>query len=303
MSAARNASSGACYANDRCAPPANVMAAQPQRNGGKQTDQQKGHHRGIGHRRQLVLRAQAFVIARPLFGDLQVLAVLGWLVAVKRHLDAAGCAVYVEVAFLPGEHPIHPVWPRNPGLLDEIERRRVPMKPRLQIRLRQSAAFLRRGARARSVLGNLVLEAHHLAGRSHIEAVLLLLLRPEPAIGPPPEPDTRSHDAVGLLEAQFAFEEGLGFVIERKTRSLAVRAGVVALFGKESPGDCSRIRAIDAKIDGCLGKGAVEVPERKPSRARQQGQADDQKAVIGAAQAIFSCSRRHNDSPCVPFYL
>ena len=130
-------------------------------------------------------------------------------------------------------------------------------------------------------------EAGQLAGRSDLDAVLLLLLRPEPSVGPAPQADARAHDAVGLLQAGFALEERLGLVVEAEARGLPVALDAVALPGQKTPGENLRIVAAHAEIDGGFRKSPVEVAYRIPGGPGEQYQTDGDETVIGGAQPFF----------------
>ena len=79
-----------------------------------------------------------------------------------------------------------------------------------------------------------MLEAREFARGSDIDAILLLLKRPEPAVGPAPQPDARSHDAVGLLQAGFALQERFGVVVVAEAGSATVTGGWEALLPEEA---------------------------------------------------------------------
>ena len=58
--------------------------------------------------------------------------------------------------------------------------------------------------------------------RRDVDAELLFLQGPKPAIGPAPQADARAHDPVGLLQSGLALEEGFGVVVEGEAGGLPV---------------------------------------------------------------------------------
>ena len=218
-----------------------------------------------------VLGAQALVIAGPLLGDFEVLAVAGDLVAEEGHFDAVGGVVEIEIALLPGVSAVDAVRAGDFGGVDELER---GGSRRMRVR-RKSSASARAcvgGGGTSGVLGDLVPEAGELAARGDIDAELLFLEGAEPAVRPTPEADAGAHDAVGLFEPGLALEEGLGVVVEGEAGGLTVSCRVVALAGEEGAGEGLAIGAIDAEVDGGLGEGAVEITGGEPGGGGEQSE-------------------------------
>ncbi len=85
----------------------------------------------------------------------------------------------------------------------------------------------------------------------------------------------------------FTFEKGLGLVVEGELRRLAIVFEAVSLIAEEVLGDGQRAGAADFEIDGSFGEGPVEVSYAKPRGARQQHGADEDKAIVGRAEAFF----------------
>ena len=54
------------------------------------------------------------------------------------------------------------------------------------------------------------------------------------------------------------------------------------LAGEEGSGERLAIGAIDAKVDGGLGEGAVEISGGEPGGRGEERDADRQEAVVGA---------------------
>ena len=161
---------------------------------------------------------------------------------------------------------------------------------RMRVRRKSSASgagLVGGGGGAGGVFGDLVPKAGEFAARRDVDAELLFLQRAEPAVGPAPEPDAGPHDAVGLFESRLALEECLGVVVEGEAGGLAVAGRVVVLAGEESGGERLAFGAVDAEVDGGLGKGAVEVADGEPGRRGEEGEADRQEAVVGAVEAVF----------------
>ena len=131
-----------------------------------------------------------------------------------------------------------------------------------------------------------MLEAHELAGRRDIDAVLLFLERAEPAVAPAPQPHAGSHDAVGAFQARFPLEERLCLIVEIESRGLPVAADGVISFPEEARGQRLRVAAIYAEIDRRLGKRAIEIPHGEPGRNAQQGQAHGDETVVRRAQPV-----------------
>jgi hypothetical protein len=70
----------------------------------------------------VVFRAEAFVVARPLVGNLEILAVSADLVAEYGDGNAIGAVVDVEIALFPGEDAVGAMRPGDAGRFHEIER-------------------------------------------------------------------------------------------------------------------------------------------------------------------------------------
>ena len=118
------------------------------------TTQHQGHG-GIDGGGDFVLGAQALVVARPLFGHLEVFAIAADLVAEDGDFDAVGGVVQLEIAFLPGERAVDAMRARDVGGFDEIERRGVAGEARAQEIFGQGACLRGGGGGARGVLGQL----------------------------------------------------------------------------------------------------------------------------------------------------
>ena len=136
------------------------------------------------------------------------------------------------------------------------------------------------------VFGNVVIEAYQLAFGRDIDAELFLLLRAEPAERPAPQPHPAAHQLVGALQTQLAFEEGFAGIVVVEAGGFPVSGGVEAQGGQDLAGQRGGLVATHPEIDGGLRKGAVEVAGGIPHAARQQDGADEQKAVVLAAQLV-----------------
>ena len=75
-------------------------------------------------------------------------------------------------------------------------------------------------------------------------------------------------DLVGSLQAEFAFEEGLGVSIVLEDGAVAVVACVQAALGQEGGGLVASLIAGDLEVDGSLWKCLIE-------EGNADGQADD----------------------------
>ena len=104
--------------------------------------------------------------------------------------------------------------------------------------------------------------------------------------GPAPQADARAHDPVGLLESGFAFEKGLGIVVEGEAGGLAVAGEAVALLVEELAGEGSACVAIDAEIDGGFGEGAVKIADGEPGGGGEEGEANRDEPVVAGFQAV-----------------
>ena len=193
----------------------------------------------------------------------------------------------VEVAFLPGEDAVHPVGARHAGAFHEIERRRVATGARAQEILGQTARLFGRDGGPRGVLRDLVIEPGEIAGGRDIGAEFFLLQGAEPAERPAPQMHARAHDPVGFLQAQFALQERLGIVVEGEAGGVSVAGEAIVLRRQELPGALLGFGAAHPKVDGSFRKGAVEIAGRVPGGAGQQGQADDDEAIVGRRETLF----------------
>ena len=162
-------------ADHRGAPPAHVVTAHPQHDRDHHAGHQHQRHRGIDRRGDFVLGPQALIVALPLLGNLEVLAIAAHLVAQHRDLEAIGGVVQLEIAFLPGEGAVYAMRARHVGGLDEIQRGGVAPQARAQEIFRQRARLRRGGGGPRGIFGQFVFEARQLAQRRDLDVVLFLL--------------------------------------------------------------------------------------------------------------------------------
>ncbi len=93
--------------------PAHIAAPHAHHDHHRQAQNQRHHDGGIDRLRQLVLGAQALIIARPPLGNLEVFAIAPWLLAEHRNLHAVLGVLQIEVALLPGEGAVGAMRPRG----------------------------------------------------------------------------------------------------------------------------------------------------------------------------------------------
>ena len=128
------------------APPADVVPAHPHHDDDHQADDEHQRQGEIDGGGDFVFGAQALVIAGPLLGDFEVLAVAADLVAEEGDFDAIGGVVQLEIALLPGEGAVDAMGAGDVGGFDEVERGGVAGEAGAQEILGQGAC-LRRGWR------------------------------------------------------------------------------------------------------------------------------------------------------------
>ena len=250
-------------------------------------DHQHQRHRGIDRGGDFVLGPQALVVALPLFGNLEVLAIAADLIAEHGDLEAVGGVVQLEIALFPGERAVHAMRAGHVGGLDEIQRGGVAAQARAQEVFRQRARLRGGGGGPCGIFGQFVFEARQLAERRDLDVVLFLLERAEPAVGPAPEAHARAHDPVGALQAGLAFQEGLGLLVVGELRGLAVAFETVSLIAQKLSGDVPRVFAAHFEIDGSFREGTVKVTHAEPGGGRQQHRADQDEAIVGRAKTFF----------------
>ncbi len=271
--------------HQRRAPPAHVVAPHPHHDHHQHADaeQERGHR--VHQRCRLVAGAQLLVIARPLLRHLQIFAIAARLRAQHGHRNPVRSVAQAEPALLPCEGAVGTVRAHDFGALHEIHRARIAAHAGTQKVLRDRARAAGGRVRPGGVVGQRVGEARQFAARSDLHRELFLLQRAEPAVGPAPQPHARPHDAVGLLQSGFAFQEGLGLVVVIELRGFAVTFHLVVLRGQELRCQHQGLVAVDLKIDRCFGEGAVEIARAEPDRGAEQRETDRNEAVVAGCQA------------------
>ncbi len=174
-------------ADEGGAPPRHVVTAHAHHDDNQHADEEHQGQGGIDGGGDFIFGTQALVIAGPLFGDLEVLAVAAGLIAEDSDFQAVGGVVQLEIALLPGEGAVDAMGAGDVGGLHEVQRGRVAGEASAEEVFGQGARLRGSGGGAGSVFRQHMLEARKLAGRCDFDVVLFLLQGPEPAIGPAPE--------------------------------------------------------------------------------------------------------------------
>ncbi len=133
----------ATQADEGGAPPGHVVAAHAHDDDDQHADHEHQGDGGIDGGGDFVLGAQALVVARPLFGDLEVLAVAADLIAEDGDFQAVGGVVQLEIALLPGEGAVDAVGAGDVVGFDEVQRGGIAGEAGAQEVFGQRARLLR----------------------------------------------------------------------------------------------------------------------------------------------------------------
>ena len=233
--------------------------------------------------RHVVSRAQVLVVARPFLGDFQEFAVAAHAVAVHSHLNAPARLPESHVPLLPGERVI------GAGLallglgFDKVEIGKRAVHGVAQEFFRQGARGGFVQARSRGVLRNLVVVADDLAARGHIHTVFFDLLRPEPAVRPPPQMQAAVGQSVEPLQSLGALEVDLRLVVVIENAGVAVTRQTRAPIGEKTESQRLGIVAVDAKDNRSFRESPPKVLDAEGHRGRSDEQpcSDDPEFARG----------------------
>ncbi len=209
--------------------------------------------------RRPVARAELFVLAGPLLGNLHKFRVARHLIAINLHLDPQAAVAEIHALLFPGERMVGTRGVLLGRRLDKLQVAQVALHHLVQELLRDGASGGWIEVGAGCGFGDLVPEAHHLARRRHVHAEFLLLLRPEPAVGPSPEPQRATRQGVHALQALRALQIDFGLVVIIENCRVPVTLHVNAAFGEELRGDGQGTIPIHPKLDGRLGERSPEI--------------------------------------------
>ena len=233
----------------------------------------------------VIARAELFIVAAPLLGNLEELLVARHLVAVNLSLNAPTAVPELHALLLPGERMVGARGALVAFRLRKLEVTQVALHHFAQESLSNHArcCLVEIGAGCR--FRNCVLEAHHLARGGHVHAELFYLLRLEPAMRPAPKPDRSSRQLVHAVQALGALEVDFGVIIVGKNGGVEICVHAKAAVAQKLRCQRRRVIAVDAQIDGCFWESTPEVLE---ADTRRQGGDYNHKGddpILGSGQS------------------
>ncbi len=128
--------------------------------------------------------------------------------------------------------------------------------------------------------------ADNLSTRADADAKFLFLLRLEKAHVPIPDVEFRRHHPVGLLQAQLAFEVGLGVVVHIKNNGRLVAADIRAQAARKSPGARQRFVSRDAEVHRCFREGSEKIVAGEERAHDAQHHPNQQRAFVGTRETL-----------------
>jgi len=127
---------------------------------------------------------------------------------------------------------------------------------------------------------------HNLAGGADANVKLLLLLRLEKARVPIPDVEFRGHHPVGLLQAEFAFEVGLGIVVHVKNNGRLVVADILAEAARKAPCTRESFFARDAKVHRCFRERSEKIVAGEERTRDAQHDPEKQRAFLRTRETL-----------------